>query len=876
MQDEPRIDALYAQLAVPRPRSLAWAWALVVLVVGLGVSLWLANHVLARGHESVARETREETARAAASVLAQLRDCESLERAFQSIFFASNEVTPEEFRRAFHNLQSDGATCGSVVALRYLERAVGQGGDAYATVMLEPESARTLRSVVNEARLPEDAKALRRARDVGALAMSPAFALPDGRKVVALHLPVYQGGSVPATTAERRRLHAGSISLLVQVDALLATAAAGTQKTLASLALLDRAAPGAGALAMQQFGAHTGTAQARVRIAFGGQDWELATHSRVLDLATTNAVQTLAVGAIISLLLAALCWSLVGARARAIALGTAMSLRFQASEERFRRLTELLPSLLLLVRAEDGAIVYRNATARAKLGSDGGVADVRAILTTAAQADVGIDPGPDGRPLEAALHDADGAMFWANVFLTRITVDSVPMWLLVANDTSEQRLLTERLGYQASHDSLTGLFNRRAFEGRASALLAHAATDPTALLFIDLDQFKLINDTAGHPAGDALLIQIAAVMQEVLRPGDTLARLGGDEFGLLLPGLRQESEAIAVAERIRRGVEGVLFRWNGRDYSSSTSIGVVMLEAGSTLRDVFAHADAACYLAKEAGRNRIHLYARNDAAIQLRLGEMEWVPKIQAALREGRLLLDFQELHPLQPERTGEGPGVELLLRLRDAHGNEVLPAEFLPAAERYDLMPAIDRWVVETALGNLDRIHLLGSALSNCAINLSGASIEDDGLVRRIAELIDRHRIDPGRLVFELTETVAVRDFAKSSRLISGLRALGCRVALDDFGAGMSSFAYLKDLELDLIKIDGSFIQGLANDTMSQSIVRAVTEIGHQRGAAVVAEWVSTAALLDMLRTMGVDFAQGFHLHRPERVLFQRTQHDG
>ena len=444
------------------------------------------------------------------------------------------------------------------------------------------------------------------------------------------------------------------------------------------------------------------------------------------------------------------------------------------------------------------------------------------------------------------------------------------MWLIVASDVSEQRQLTERLSYQASHDSLTKLLNRREFETRISNALAAPTLNEGALLFIDLDQFKLINDMSGHRAGDELLVQLAIMMRDKLRPNDILGRLGGDEFGVLLSGVRNVESASMAAERLRRSVEGHVFSWEQKTYTVSASIGGVMLSRASTLKELFAHADAACYLAKEGGRNRVHFYSEDDSALTSRLTEMEWAGRLRDALREGRLLLDYQELHAIQ-EGAKRGTHIELLLRLRAEDGREVMPGAFLPAAERYGMMPAIDRWVVETALRHIDRLHPSGSSLDTCAINLSSASLEDPALFDLIADLVRSLAIDPSRLMFELTETVAMRDFASSSALIRKLRELGCRVALDDFGAGMSSFGYMKNLALDMVKIDGSFVQELATDRMSQSIVRAVTEIGHLQGLEVVAEWVSSPEMTRLLRQMGVDYGQGFALHKPERVIFQR-----
>jgi diguanylate cyclase (GGDEF)-like protein len=607
----------------------------------------------------------------------------------------------------------------------------------------------------------------------------------------------------------------------------------------------------------RRFAAASGGLPHVVEFHFGGRTWRFGAAPRAALDGQGEWWVVAWIGTAISVLLAALAWSLVSTREQAIALGTAMSARFRASEERFRTLNELLPCLVLLVRKDDGTIVYRNAVARQKLdphaGARGGFGT---LLEIGGQDRLHAAETGGSQALEVQMRDAEGRPFWATTWISSIEIDDVPMWLLVASDTTEQRQLTERLSYQASHDPLTRLFNRREFELRAQALLSSSGRQVGALLFIDLDQFKLINDTSGHGAGDELLVRLAMLMKENLRPHDMLARLGGDEFGVLLSGVRTTEEALQAAERMRAGVETFVFTWEGRNYTISASIGVVMLRSAASLKELFAHADAACYLAKEAGRNRIHLYAEDDAAIARRMGEMEWANRIREALNDGRLLLDYQELRPLRGEG---GVHIELLLRLRDEDGGEVMPGAFLPAAERYGLMPLVDR------------LHPSGAALATCAINLSAASLEDPGLFERIAQLLELHRIDPRRLVFEITETVAMRDFAASSALIARLRKLGCRVALDDFGAGMSSFGYLKDLELDMVKIDGIFVQNMASDRMSRSIVRAVAEIGHEQGLQVVAEWVSSQELLDLLADMSVDYAQGFALHRPQRVLFQR-----
>jgi diguanylate cyclase (GGDEF)-like protein len=417
------------------------------------------------------------------------------------------------------------------------------------------------------------------------------------------------------------------------------------------------------------------------------------------------------------------------------------------------------------------------------------------------------------------------------------------------------------------------LFNRREFERRIEQALSERRRGgrPCALLYIDLDQFKLINDISGHTAGDQLLAQLALAMRLQLRGDDTLARLGGDEFGLLAFELDMAG-ARALAERLRTCIESQMFVWQERTYTVSASIGVVVVEHGDpTLKDLMAWADTACYVAKENGRNRVHLYSEDDEATR-RYGEMEWANRLRWAMEEDRLLLDYQEIVPLDGRRE-EGARIELLLRLRDEDGRIVLPGAFLPAAERYGLMPMVDRWVIRTALAHLAELHAEGRALQQCAINLSGASIEDEGLADFILALISEHGIEPSCLCFEITETVAVRNLLKVVGIVERLRTVGCRIALDDFGAGMSSFGYLKSLPVDVIKIDGSFIRDLEVDAMSRTIVSAIAQIGHQRGLSVVAEWVGSATVVQALRELGVDYGQGMALHRPERVGFQRPR---
>ena len=858
----------------PSQRVPAWAWALLAFLLGIGLTLWLAYGEKQRDIRDAHHAFTMETAKIASRIQTQLEQCEHLIRAFQSVFLASDEVTADEYARAYQNMQTNTEVRIGLLALAYAQRQANPAGDHFPTLLFAPEAGNESIRGLDVATQPMNLQALLRSRDSNQVAMSAPFRLiQSGRDSkladgFILRLPVYAAGQVPATVEGRRQAMVGSIGASFRINDLLGAAVPEAPVALADVTISDLSDGKMQTLFARSFDRPATLPAHRVEVHFGGRLWAVTAHARHDIYAQGNWPTVLWVGGVISLLLAALTWSLASTRERALVLGTALSQRVVASEERFRRLNELLPCLVLLIRKDGGGVVYRNAVARERLADQLELADLPMFDPSPASGTVaGTVAGTDMQ-----LRAADGSLFWASTWVSSIEIDGTPMWLLVASDNTLQRQLTEKLGYQASHDSLTRLYNRREFEARVQTLLASPARDDGALLFLDLDQFKLINDTSGHRAGDELLAQLAAVMQEKLRPVDVLARLGGDEFGVLLPGIVELESAVQTAERLRRSIEAFIFGWEGRTYTISASIGVVMLCNAGSMQALFTHADAACYLAKEAGRNRIHAYTEDDAAITHRMSEMEWANRVRDALRDGRLLLDYQELHSLQTNTAG-GAHIELLLRLRGEDGSVVLPGAFLPAAERYGLMPQIDRWVVETALTQLDRLHPEGAGLASCAINLSAASLEDVGLFDRIAQLLVEHQVTPQRLTFEITETVAMRDFAASSVLISRLRGLGCKVALDDFGAGMSSFGYLKNLELDVVKIDGSFVQNLADDAMSQSIVRAVTEIGHLQGLQVVAEWVSTPQLLAMLAGMNVDYAQGFALHHPQRVCFQ---HDG
>ncbi len=350
-----------------------------------------------------------------------------------------------------------------------------------------------------------------------------------------------------------------------------------------------------------------------------------------------------------------------------------------------------------------------------------------------------------------------------------------------------------------------------------------------------------------------------------------LARLGGDEFGILLVDVDAE-QAMAVAERARSGIDGFVFSWEQRAFAISASIGVVLIDQpGVSRRALLANADTACYMAKERGRNRSHLFQDSDRDTAQRKSEMEWAARLRQALAEQRFVLDYQELSFLKPVRNPEGSHFELLIRLIDEDGIEVPPGAFIPAAERFGLMPLIDRWVVDTALAHFDRLHPSGAEAGLCAINLSGATVDDENFAEHVIQLLDRYSIPAHKLCFEITETVAVSNVSRVVRFMQRLRLRGVRFSLDDFGSGMASFGYLKSLPVDILKIDGSFIRDIESDPADYSIVRAVTDIGHQLGLVVVAEWVGSTRTTELLRGIGVDFAQGFAIHKPERTPLHR-----
>jgi diguanylate cyclase (GGDEF)-like protein/PAS domain S-box-containing protein len=440
--------------------------------------------------------------------------------------------------------------------------------------------------------------------------------------------------------------------------------------------------------------------------------------------------------------------------------------------------------------------------------------------------------------------------------------------VLVFHDVTELRGLAKKMSYQATHDSLTGLLNRREFESRLSRAIdiTRKKSVDHALCYLDLDNFKVVNDTCGHTAGDELLKQLTIKLRMELREADTFARLGGDEFGILLEGCSIES-ARETAETIRRVVENFRFVWDNTFFRIGVSIGLVPISDNSgTLTDILSAADSACYVAKEQGRNRIHIYEPDDEAVAERHGQMQWVHRIQNVLEQNRFRLFFQPIaklnrSPCEPITTHG----EVLLRMLDENNKLVGPGSFIPAAERYLLMPAIDRWVVTNTFRmlTLDKKRV-EEHVSTCCINLSGQSLSDERFMDFLVNEIRESGVTPRILCFEITETAVIANLSNASRFISTLREMGCRFALDDFGVGLSSFGYLKSLAVDYLKLDGCFVQNMVADNIDLAMVEAINQIGHTMDIKTIAEFVEDQETLEAVRAIGVDYAQGYIISKP------------
>ncbi|MBI3562527.1 MAG: EAL domain-containing protein [Gammaproteobacteria bacterium] len=436
--------------------------------------------------------------------------------------------------------------------------------------------------------------------------------------------------------------------------------------------------------------------------------------------------------------------------------------------------------------------------------------------------------------------------------------------VIIFQNVSEARELAHQLRHQATHDTLTELINRAHFEQTLNTTLqAMTRRDHHGLLYLDLDQFKIVNDTCGHTAGDALLKQIASLIKSTVRGNDIVARLGGDEFAVFLPSCSL-AQAAEVAEKIRSNIGEFIFIWNTHQFRIGVSIGVVAIDTNKlSYSDLMSAADLSCYAAKDNGRNRVHLYHQEDQDLIQRHGEMRWVERIHTAIAKNQFVLFAQQVLPIDSDNPNEH--IEVLVRYQDKNGNVVLPSAFLPAAERYNLSPIIDRWVIHSLLSNIRLVNFLKLRQNlRVNINLSGLTLSDAGLADFVAARVQQAKLPPKSICFEITETAAVANLAATAHFMRAMKLLGCEFALDDFGIGVSSFSYLKNLPVDYLKIDGSFVRDIDKNPINQAMVNAINQIGHVMNLKTIAEFVETQAICQHLQTIGVDFAQGYFVHQP------------
>lgn len=545
----------------------------------------------------------------------------------------------------------------------------------------------------------------------------------------------------------------------------------------------------------------------------------------------------------------------------------------QTGEERYRALYNDNPSMLFTVD-QQGTILSVNHSGAEQLGYTADELIGRPVANIFYEA----DRDAAGKFLDGCLADSesvhrwelrktrkDGSIVWVREAARLIYDDAHnPQVLVVCEDISEARRLSEQLSYHASHDPLTGLANRREFEQRLITIIEAAREEKSehALCYLDLDQFKVINDTYGHFAGDQLLRQLSGLLSRRVRKRDTLARLGGDEFGILMEHCSLD-QAEQVAATILKEIEGFRFVWEGRSFIIGVSIGLVPILATSVnATEVMRQADTACYAAKDGGRNRVHVYQKDDSELTRRHGEMQWVAEINQALDENRFVLYVQPIVPIGPAEN-DGQYFEVLLRMQTEKGEIIPPGAFLPAAERYNLAARLDKWVVGTLFDYLKKEPELQNALGVCSINLSGQSIADaDFLSYIIAEL--ERGLAADRICFEITETAAIADLTRALEFMQQLKALGCRFALDDFGSGLSSFAYLKNMPVDYLKIDGMFVKTMIEDAADAAMVKSIHEVGKALGKKTIAEFVENDAIKEKLKAIGVDYAQGYGISRP------------
>ncbi len=440
--------------------------------------------------------------------------------------------------------------------------------------------------------------------------------------------------------------------------------------------------------------------------------------------------------------------------------------------------------------------------------------------------------------------------------------------VVILHDVSEIRGLTQQMTYQAAHDPLTGLMNRREFERRLEHSL-HAVRDGESshvLCYLDLDRFKVVNDTCGHMAGDNLLRELSAIIKDQVRDSDFVARLGGDEFGLLLVGCPLR-KARQIADDVIRSVRDYRFVWQDRIFTVGVSIGLVEIgrESG-TIKETLSAADSACYVAKQRGRGQAHVYSAKDEASARQRGEIHWLGLLQSALKEDKFEIFSQPIIALSGTGHG-GPAVEVLLRLRDDENNIVLPQQFIQAAERYQLMAAVDRWMVQATLAAIGQGAIRLPEGRSCSINISGQTLSEGAFLEFVVDCLDHSQVDPQQICFEVDESAVMADFDNARRFVGVLHGMGCQFGLDDFGRGIGSFATLQDLSIDFLKIDGTYTRDLEEESLNHQVVMAITRLSKTVGFKVVAEQVEAQEDFDALRRVGVDYVQGYYVQRPQHL---------
>jgi len=460
----------------------------------------------------------------------------------------------------------------------------------------------------------------------------------------------------------------------------------------------------------------------------------------------------------------------------------------------------------------------------------------------------------------------NGEIYWAQESIAPVKndEDEITHYVAIQEDVTSARALSEKLSYQAEHDPLTGLINRQAFEQRLDRVLETARENDSmhALCYLDLDQFKIVNDTCSHAAGDELLRQLSRELSQAIRHRDTLGRLGGDEFAVLMEHCSLE-QANRTAEKILSTVSQYQFGWENKSFRVGVSIGLIPISSQSgSIGDLLKQADVACYAAKDAGRNRVHIFNQDDDYMLQHHGEMDWVGKINVALEQDRFVLYAQSINPLKPGLEGH---YEILIRMLDDDGGIISPGAFLPAVERYHLSQKIDRWVIHNTFIWMKQNPHKYHSNTIFSVNLSGQNLGDQLLLDFIFNEFWVIGINYSNICFEITETAAILNLSSASDFIEKLKSAGCKFSIDDFGSGLSSFDYLKKLPVDYLKIDGIFVKDIISDPVDLALVRSINEIGHVMGKQTIAEFVETAEILDELIKIGVDYAQGYHLGKPK-----------